>query len=948
MKNEERGGDDGERAERCTHRTGTSSLRAGEAPRACGEDDRERACGDEQEGERVPIFVLTRKRCRDECKIHANEGGFWPETAKLGRARGLRAESVGAAETANAGCTREHAKESERRDRKTREPATENPTRDTRRELRVVACARDCVLCAGGVAFVHRDVCEARRGLGAERWVAARFVQELVERAFGVGGAGEACGIGFGDVHTCFDAHLTGRKRFEIVRERVDGCGIALSVGVATNTLETSERLEPAFAPRTKPASARGRTKRPTIRRRDGHRSFVMFERRGKRKITLFRFGLCVETLARGAIECSRNRKECNHERAHDGVEALAGRGRCTEQTLEARRKLCYSSRVRLEVLVLLSAATLASCKGCKNEHPYTPYTIAGDAGDAEAVALADAEAPAATHEISATQAPPHATRWTLDGLTLAAPAGFVFELGVARDFDADGHVDAAALARRDGADSDLGTLLYYHAENGALASPVTVAASPSLTPQGASCTAKRKMSAIGRHSIWLELGVQCVAPSLREPSRQISVWALRQTPRAHLSANVIDPPGAPKLTFSVDGSDADGDGLDDVLLKVAVEGGDAPFEPLPRAEASLRWFDRPAGMSRDPDGPDGSLRNFAAGLAVRAAKAKDAPQVLAQARAVRVLWNAICAEGRAPRIVHVFGGSPISCGPSRALEEAGLAEARAHAALADALGAIAALERAQIPPATKTAQRTKDAEGWVSQIAPLTQATQVRAIAAVPQSSRTTAPAWGALAFESSGKLLVRTAAGVVRIDPDKGDENDASDVTAWPTNMISPDGTQRFLEAYDACDGISLRATLVTLDGGDLADVALPITPRPGVRCTTAKGSPASVVPLAWAMGGLETIISGEPILLTGGHASLLRAPVGQATPRGSARSPDGKTFAIATSLGVLVQGAKARLLRSTDLDGTYAEQRDCTASDDATHTACIRAGKAWVATF
>src|SRR5450755_1998505 len=116
--------------------------------------------------------------------------------------------------------------------------------------------------------------------------------------------------------------------------------------------------------------------------------------------------------------------------RARSRVEVLAARGRCTEQTLEARRKLCYSSRVscirRLEVLVLLSAATLASCKGCKNEHPYTPYTIAGDAGDAEAVALADAEAPAATHEISATQAPPHATRWTLDGLTLVAPAGLV------------------------------------------------------------------------------------------------------------------------------------------------------------------------------------------------------------------------------------------------------------------------------------------------------------------------------------------------------------------------------------------------------------------------------------------------------------------------------------------------------------------------------------------
>jgi hypothetical protein len=333
----------------------------------------------------------------------------------------------------------------------------------------------------------------------------------------------------------------------------------------------------------------------------------------------------------------------------------------------------------------------------------------------------------------------------------------------------------------------------------------------------------------------------------------------------------------------------------------------------------------------------------------VRAAKAKDAPNVLAQARAVRVLWSALCNEGQAPRVVKVFGGSPLTCGSSRALEEAGLAEARAHAALGDALGAVTALERAQAPPATKTASRTKDAEGWIGQLAAISQATQVRAIAAVPQSSRTTAPSWGALAFESSGKLLVRTAAGVVRVDPDHGDENDASDVTAWPTGVLSPDGTQRFLEAYDACDGISLHASLMSVDGGDLVDVALPIAPRLGVRCTTAKGSPASVVPLAWAAGGLETIVAGNPILISQGRASVLHAALGQATPHGSARSPDGKTFAIATSLGILVQGqAKSRMLRAQNLDGTYGEQRDCTVSDDGTHVACVRTGKAWVAQF
>lgn len=613
---------------------------------------------------------------------------------------------------------------------------------------------------------------------------------------------------------------------------------------------------------------------------------------------------------------------------------------------------LCYSFRVSRALVFAVFAVALAGCKGCKNDHPYVPYTIGDDAGDAEAVALADGGDDASTpsREISATQAPAHATRWTFDGITLAAPPGMVFELGIARDFDSDGHIDAAALVRRDGQEAELGTLLYYHAEATGFAPPITVSPLPTLAPQGAACTPKRKMSAIGKHSLWLELGAQCTAPSLREPSRQISVWTLRTAqPRVHLAASIIDPPGAPKLTFSVDAADADGDGLDDVLLRVAVEGGDAPFEPLPRAEASLRWFDRPAGMSRDPDGPDGSLRAFASGLAVRAARAKDAPQVLAQARAVRVLWSALCGDSRSPRFVKVFGGAPITCGSSRALEEAGLAEARAHAALGDALGAITALERAELPPATKTAQRAKDAENWIAQIAPIAQATQVRAIAAVPQTSRTTAPTWGALSFEASGKLLVRTAAGVVRVDPEQGDENEAADIQPWTANVISPDGKERFLEAYDACDGVALHATFVTLDGGDLADVELPIAPRVGTRCTSAKGSPAAVVPLAWGAGGLEAIVAGEPVLVIAHRASTLHAPIGQPSARGSARSPDGKSFAHATSLGILVQGpTKARLLRSTDLDGSYGEQRDCTTSDDGARIACVRAGKAWVATF
>jgi len=608
--------------------------------------------------------------------------------------------------------------------------------------------------------------------------------------------------------------------------------------------------------------------------------------------------------------------------------------------------------------VVSCACLLLSGCRGCKGDHPYVPYTIEEPdaAHDGDVAAAAEAGQPAAAPaEVSATQAPANASRWSLDGVQVVAPAATVFELGIARDFDGDGKTDVAALVRRADAEGDLGSLVYYRATDGGLAASLTVAPAPALPASDPRCTPQRRMSAVGQRSIVLELGYSCPVPSSREPSRRFSVWLIagRGNPRLHFSADVVDPPGAPRLSLAVDSADRDGDGIEDVLLHVAAEGGDAPFEPLPRTEATLRYFDRPAGMSRDPDDPDGSLRAIAGGLAARAAKVKDAPQVPALARAVRVLYGALCSEGGAPRLLRVVGDAPMTCGPSRALEEAGLAEVRARATMGEPLAAITAFERAQLPPATKTASRTKDVEAWIAQVAPAAQATQVRAIAAVPLVDRTRAPSWGALAFESTGKLLVRTAAGVVRVDPDQGDENEARDVSPWGMPVLSPDGNQRFLEAYNACDGVALHATLSPTGDGDLADVALPIAPRLGAKCTTSKGSPAPVVPLAWGAGGLEAIVAGEAILVSpAGRAAPLRAMLGQPVSHGSARSPDGRSFAIPTSMGILVQSAgasaKTRLLRGSDLDGTYAEQRDCAVSDDGTHVACVRAGRAWVATF
>lgn len=609
--------------------------------------------------------------------------------------------------------------------------------------------------------------------------------------------------------------------------------------------------------------------------------------------------------------------------------------------------KLCYSNLVRRVYLVLL-VLTVSGCRGCKNDHPYVPYSIADE--DAAAVASGDAGASAAdagSFSVAAEKAPEGATHWSLEGLSLDAPPGMVFELGVVRDFDGDGQRDAAVLVRRS-AEVDLGQVLLLRGEKGALGKPVVLASAPDLPPIEPRCTPSRRLAATGARSLFVELGWECPVPSSREPSRWMGILLVGAAPRLHFSADIVDPPNAPRLVVDADGTDRDGDGIDDVTLRVSLEGGGVPFEPLARITGTVRWFDRSAGMSRDPDEPDASLRSLAGSLAAKAGRVVTAPPVPGQVRALRALYGALCNEGGAPRLRHVLGDAALGCGRSRGLEEAGLAEVRAQVSLADPLLAITAFDHAQVAPATKTVARVADATNWIALVAPASSATSVRTLSAVPLVERGRQPAWGALAFDEAGKLLVRTAAGVVRVDPELGDETDARDVAPWPMTVVSPDGSQRFLEAYNPCDGVALHATLAPTGDGDLVDVPLPIAPTLGARCS-GKGEPAAALPLAWGTSGLEVIVSGEPVFLTsGGRASALRGVLGQAVTYGSSRSPDGKSYAVATSQGILVRGPKSRLLRTKELDGTYLEQRDCATANDGAHVACIRAGRAWVATF
>lgn len=611
----------------------------------------------------------------------------------------------------------------------------------------------------------------------------------------------------------------------------------------------------------------------------------------------------------------------------------------------------------------LLTAALLGAggCRGCHDDHPFVPYAIAPSAPTASSMEAPSPSASAATAADAGTEgfasepalvAPPGSSQWTVGGMPLAAPEGQILVMALARDFDGDGASDAFAIVRPADGSNDPGRLIFYPGK--ARGGPISIDP-PTNLARDASCTPIDRLEAVGPHAVLVELGAQCPMRPSSAPVRWVAIVDGAAAAKVRLAVTVADPAGAPALSIDADTSDRDADVREDIAMRVTLEGGGAPLEPGPRVSATLAWLDRPAGLSRDTGATEASFASLASAASTHAVRVKDAPTVPGYVSQARALWRATCAEGGAPRVVGVAGTGALGCGVGRALEQLGLAVVRAYATMGDPMRAAFALDRAERAPASRTPARAAEAQGWITRLAPLAPARSVRGIAAVPVEPHGHEPAWGPLAFEPGGKLLVRTAAGVVRVDPDQGDEAAAGGVD-WKPAVASPDGSQRWIEAYDPCDGLPLRATFASGGDDDMRDVALPVPPPLAGRCAGSRGAPARAIPVAWGPRGLEAIVEGEPILFAPdlASASLLTAFLDQPAARGSPRSPDGQTYLVPTDTGLLVQqgiekggspGAHARLLRARELDGTYGEQRGCVVSDDGTHAACVHAGHAWV---
>jgi hypothetical protein len=598
---------------------------------------------------------------------------------------------------------------------------------------------------------------------------------------------------------------------------------------------------------------------------------------------------------------------------------------------------------VRFGTLLWLSWA-LSGCEGCGSNKPYTPFGVASSLPRVEPPAASVAEltpaAPAATGFAvrKAELVPSASEKWQGSDLDLSAPPGRRFAQVLATDFDGDQKPEALAwlVPAPKEKDAPPGELWYF--PNGAPAR--SIAALPGFVPSSADCTLTSTLTQTGSHSATLDVTASCnTALIARAPSRALLVVSPSAPRPLLLTLRAASAAADETLNLSVDSSDQDRDGRDDVRLTVSV-GNQGASEP---AAADLVWLDRAAGASRSPSEPAASLMRLAGKLALQA-RGKRASTANERVATTLRLLSSLCAEGGVPRLFDE-DGAPFRCsGLGPVVDSLMMSEAVASLALGDVLNAFAVLRR----------------DGWYFSKLSSTQRKAVerellRAVSKLEAGPALTAraeplapalPHYSPLWFESDAALLIQGAAGITRLSGDRSAEaalSADSGAPSWPLELASPSG-QRVLGAVHACD----RSELLFNEGDATHPLLPPLTTRllaarPASCAGHGTGPAISITPLSFDDNVLDALVAGARVTI----APPGKKPAAGLPELGTPRSPDGHWLVTASPLGLLLIGERKELWQTAKL-GEHADASrftDCVVANDARAVACIDAGRAIV---
>jgi hypothetical protein len=616
-------------------------------------------------------------------------------------------------------------------------------------------------------------------------------------------------------------------------------------------------------------------------------------------------------------------------------------------------QKTPYYQQLSLSALsrfAFLSGALcgFSGCNGCGSEKPYTPFGVASAAPSASAEPLASAALdPSAAPANSANSgfAPrkaelvPGAPRaWQGSGLSLISPEERAFAQVLPADFDGDQKPDAIAwlVPDRTAKDAPPGELWYF--PNGAPGRKLS--ALPGFIPNSPDCPLSVTLSQTGPHSATLDATATCQGTLIaRAPTRGIVVVSPSVERPVLLTLRGAAAAPNESLNLSVDSSDQDQDGRDDVRVTVSV-GALGSSEAM---SADLAWLDRAAGVSRAASEPAQSLTRLAARVAARARGRHGTHSPDRVGNVIRLL-SSLCAESGVARVFDE-DGTPFRCGDlTHVIDPLLGSDVESALMQGDVLEAFAVLARDGWYFTKLSATQRKNLERTA--LRAVTRFDASEAFAARAQPSVPRVPHYSPLWFEPDAGLLVRTEAGVTRISPDRATETAlAADAGApsWPLELVSGNGVQVTGTSH-ACD----RSELL-FNASDANHKLLPpfttrlLAARPASCAGRGNGPNVTLTPLAFDGSTLDALVAGSHLDTSPSGAKL---PLGLPS-LGTPRSPDGRVLVLATPLGLLLTGDRKELWQLDKLQAhaNASKLTDCVVANDARAVACIDAGRAVV---
>ncbi len=547
---------------------------------------------------------------------------------------------------------------------------------------------------------------------------------------------------------------------------------------------------------------------------------------------------------------------------------------------------------------MLVTSLGASGCE-CGSSKPYTPYKI-GDAPPASASAVASgaSSAPpvaAASFAIERGAAPNDAAHFAMDGGVVAdAPPGRSFGEGVLLDADGDGARDLIAWTRA--ADGLRGELRLFLAKQPTDAKTITTLPSDLVAP---TCSAAVAITRVGVRSVALDYAPRCAGKARDRAQRWIAIVRApapgsADAPSIGLELRAGLPAEGEAWDVSYDARDRDGDGQTDLAIALTLNGAPKPFPSSVSTTVTLAFYDRPAGLSRDPSEPEASLKAIAAALTADARKKTTASRVPLAALSLRRITSLVCEESGRPVVTAAAG--PARCGGGYV--DPTISEIEASVNLDDPIALAAAL--AKLPEAPR-----KDVERLVAKVLPAVKATALHTVKAALITRR--APSFGSIAFDRNGDVLVRGEGHVVRVDRSAFNEAQVDAALAWPDAIVGEGWTLTSIEAR--CGSPTIMGRFSTKDA-ESPEVELPLPIATPARCDSA-ALPVEV--LGRGPEGTLAAIHAELFAIAPGPkphvapVTSLGLPAGAVVDLGAARSPDGKTIALATPRGVLVTVVK-----------------------------------------